>query len=609
MYLLIAAVATSVLGVLPLFLRKRPFAGTMLGLCSFLVTWGLYYIVKPSTIWPLLGIFGAMTALVWLIAAIIDAMEDEDFSWLFVLPIGYVVLFFITALMSSGIFNAATFATMVGTIEEREWTKDIQPKDPRHMRMVSDETALYIAQKAVGTLGTIGSQFELDDEHMTLQRVNDRLVYVIPFDFSGFSRWLNASGVPGYVVVDAEDTERQPELVRLDKDRELHFTPGAFFGNNLERHLRNSGYLNQGFFSFRFELDDNNRSWWVISTYRPTVTWSGAKITGVLIVDPVSGAIKEHAFGSVPDWVDRVVPGELVEAYISWRGSFSSGWLNSWWGTKDLTKPETPILIYGSNNRAEWVTGITSHSDKDDSLVGLMYTDSRTGKSVYYRVTGGGTDAAIIQAVNNNSQIKFRHLRATTPQIYNVLGTMAAVVPLVNENGSFQGTAIVEVKNVQDVAVGITQNEALRNYEVLITRRGQQVAFDSASVLQKLSGVVDRIRLDVGQNGSVYYFHIAGTPRIFTASSQDYPKLPLTQPGDSVALEYVASEQETVPVRKFDNLSLVVAKGKMQEEVERAAEKKQDAEAARDSKDELSRRLKNMSPEELKRLEGLMNKK
>lgn len=613
---MLMAILSAAVGAVPLFFVRRFVAGGVLGGVSFFVLWGLYYLATPSTIWPLFGLPGFCVAIVWLVAAMINGLgrdmyghADIGFNWLCLLPIGYVVLFVGTLFLGSGFFYAGTYATMIGTVEEREWTQDVQPKDPRHMRMVDDENAIYTARKVVGQLGSIGSQFTLDGDHMTLQRVKNQLVYVVPFDFAGYSTWLNSTGSPGFVIVDAEDPERVPRLVSLPEGKKMHFTPGAFFGHELERHLRNNGFSNQGFATFRFELDEEERPWWVVTTYRPTVWWDGEKVTGVAVVNPTTGEITRYSQDKAPEWIDRIVPGSFVKLYAKWRGEYSGGWLNSWWGTKDLTEPDgDPVLIYSSDNRAEWVNGITSASNKDDSLVGIMYTDSRTGKTTHYKVTGGGTDSAITNAVNNNQFVKFKHLHATTPQIYNVYGTMAAVVPLLNPTHAFQGVAFVSVANVQDVAVGATQMEALHQYQALIARRGQQIALNKTPDMRTITGIIDRIRQDIGANGGIYYFHLVNVPRIFTASSQDYAKLPLTQSGDEVAVEYVGSGEEVVPVRKFDNRSLPLDKTKMQGEVEAAATAKQKIESGRKAASELTSRIKNMTPEELAKLEELLKK-
>ena len=555
------ALATSVAGIVPLLIARRPVPALALGIVAFAVEALVYYGNAVSLVWPLLGFPGGCVAFGWLVCALILANSSRRgpgrfFSPFFLLPLGYLAAVAGTVLLGSHLFNAASYAGLLGPVEEREWTRDVQPKDPKHMRMVSLENALYSAKKAVGNAGAIGSQFALAEDSASLQKVRDRLVYAIPFDFAGFSQWQSSSGSPGYILVDAQDPDRAPQLVELPEGRRMRYTPGAYFDQELERDLRQNGCLALGLEKPRFEIDEDNRPWWVVPLYRLGIWWDGETIVGVAVVDPATGEIRRYSVAEVPAWIDRVFPGNLVESYIDERGSYAGGWWNSFWSQRALTTSEQSILVYGSDNRLQWVTGVTSTNEKDDSLIGLMYTDSRNGRTTYYRTNGGATDTAIRQSVDANQQVKFKHLHSSTPQIYNVLGVMTSVVPLLSDNNAFQGLALVRVSNPQEVAVGASQAEALRAYEAVAFRQGQALAVGKGNDVRRLVGIVDRIHQDASGGGSTYLFHLTGVPRIFIASGGEYVKLPLTQPGDRVSLAYIASEEESVSVQEFDNLSL-----------------------------------------------------
>ena len=235
-----------------------------------------------------------------------------------------------------------------------------------------------------------------------------------------------------------EDTKQQPILKNLPDGQRMRYMPVAYFGDDLERYVRAHGYLGRGLTNFNFEVDENDKPWWVITVFTPTIVWNGEKTDGILLVDPVSGSIDFYALGQIPEWVDRVIPAEYIKSYLAFNGEYASGWWRSWWGTPNITKPEEPVLIYGSEGKSEFVTGMTSHNNNDDSLVALVYTDSRTGKPVRYKVSGGATDTAVIRAVNSNANVQFRHLHATVPQVYNVYGNMTCVVVLLNDfSGAF----------------------------------------------------------------------------------------------------------------------------------------------------------------------------
>ena len=610
MIYVIAAAVCAAVGTLPLLIGRKFIAAVLQGAISFGIFAWLFYAATPTTVWPLFGAFGVTVLILWLLGAIIDvtvgSYNSDDQSFMpWVPPLGGFMLLIGSFFVGSEFMNTSAYYNMAGTIETHEWTQDVQPKDPKHMRMSTRANAIYLAQKAIGQDGTIGSQFQVEDNEFTLQMVNGHLWYVAPLEFKGFAAWNSAESSPGYIKVSAENPDLQPQFVNFPEGQKMQYSPSAWFGHELERHLRNNGYLGKGLMDFNFEVDEHGRAWWVVTVFEPTIVWSAKKVDGVVIVDPATGDSTFHALGQVPNWVDRVVPDELVKSYLTWRGEYGDGWKNSWWATKNVTEPGDISLIYGEGGQPEWVTDMTSNNAKDNSIVGLVYTNSRTGKSVYYKVPGGGTNAAVLNAVNNNPQINYRHLHGADPQLYNVYGTMASVVPLFNDSHGFQGVAIAPISNVQHVATGANQYEALRQYEKLLSDSGAKVALDGKDRdLKALEGVVDRFGVESTNTGNIYYFHIVGVPHLFTGGSGDSPKLPVTQKGDMVRVEYYDSDRDVVPLHQqgFSNLSLPLIESKDQAEVRATVSSDRKHEEAREDSRTVKDELQNLTPEQLQEL-------
>lgn len=610
MYYLVAAFISALVGVIPLALAKKPVAAVGQGVVTFFIGWGLFYGLVATTVYPLFGIVGLVTVVWWVFAAIIDSMSDYDeASWTWVFPGGAVIVYIMISIFTSGMFRANDYASMInhlGEVEERVWTKDIQPKDPAHMRMASEENASYQAQKVLGSAGAIGSQFEIGV--ITVQMIGKELSFVAPLDFAGFSVWLNTNGAPGYIKVSGEDPHRQAELVQFPESKRMRYTPGAFFSDNLERHLRNNGYLGIGLTETTFEIDDAGNPWWVITTFDPTIGWSGEKVLGVVMVDPFTGDFTPYELGKVPSWVDRVVPDDFIINYLDWQGVYSGGWLNSWWGKKELTTPDGDhaLLIYGTGDQPEWVTDITSTNTNDDSLVSLVYTNSRTGKSVRYQMPGGGTTSAVLDAVNKNQDIQFKHLHGAAVQLYNVNGLPTAVVPLLNESHAFQGVAMVSINDIQAVASGRSAQETVRNYEKLLTETGRRATVESGRDIQVIEGIVAIVGNEVTPTqGTVYYLYLKDVPHLFTAGAGHSPELPVTREGHRVRIEVYDSDRDVIPMHSFDNLSIQLSQSSVQVQA-RVTDKKSrsDKEATEDARTILER-LKKMTPEELKKfLEG-----
>ena len=149
MYFLMALIS-GVVGAAPLLIKQRfaPFFGQ--GIISTLVLWLMYYMGTPSTVWPLFGLMGFMVLVQWIIAAFIDMAIDEDFGLAQIVPIAGVVVFIGSGVLGCGLLRSSDYAQMIGEVEEREWTQDVQPKDPKHMRMSSIENAVYLIRYSCG---------------------------------------------------------------------------------------------------------------------------------------------------------------------------------------------------------------------------------------------------------------------------------------------------------------------------------------------------------------------------------------------------------------------------------------------------------------------------
>lgn len=594
------------IGALPLLIRKKISAFLwqfgITGVLCALISWSS----TLTTVYPLFGFYGFIVLTLWVITAFVDGNADEydsKTSWTIWPPVLLFAVFIIISISGSGMFRATDYANMLKVEENRVWTKDVQPKDPAHMRISTKDNALYQAQKYLGSAGTIGSQFQIAEENVTLQFINNELWYVAPLDYKGFSVWTSSKGIPAYIKVSAEDPTAQPIIISLKDGKEMVYSPGAFWSNNLERHMRTDGYLNVGLSDWTFEVDESGNPWWVVTVYEPTIAWWGDKVLGVAIVDPSTGVIAFHEMGKIPEWVDRVVPSRIVEDYLTWNGEYSGGWWNSFWAHLDMTKPESPTLVYGTDNQPQFVTGITSASSSDDSLVALVYTNSRTGHAIKYTIKGGATESAIIKAVNSNQEVQYKHLHAAAPQLYNVNGVPTSVVPLFNDVNAYQGVAMVDIANIQQIAVGSDQHEALRAYEKILNGDGSRIATGNETEKQVIEGVVTRTGSEITPTaGSTFYFQIENVPQLFTAGPGKYPALVVTQKGDRIRIEVYKNDRDTVPILNFENLSLKLSKSVKQQQVERASDSVHKGLAVETDFKAIMERINHLTPEQIQQL-------
>lgn len=469
--------------------------------------------IRRAPIWPLVAAGGAvgLFALALAVAPIIDASGLRDIA---------------AARVSSGTAPAA---------------------DPRHVRVVPEESAVFAGEKVLGQLGAyyrVGTY--------TVQSENGRLVWVAPLDFQGPLQWIARGSSPGVVIVDAEHPDAPAELRSRSP---LRYVPSALFNRNLLRHvwLR---YGNEVLLEATLQLDAQGDPRYLVTLGRPTIGWTGDRVTAVVIVDPTTGSmerIPRERFDALPAWVSRVYPPDLVLAYNDWFGRYVHGWWNAQTTKLDVHLPARAEVfgILLADGRFVWFVDHTSPSATDASMTGFTYTDSRTGTLTYYTSSGGEYNSAgAQQAVAGNPVIKQGRLIPTQPVLYALYGQNTWVVPAVADNGKFQTLALVQAAGghvvVGNSGAASPAADAFASFQAFLGDR----AGGAARV--RIAGTIDRF----ANTGGRIYFTLREHRGVFTVVDPAEPGLLLARPGDRVSFESTTDETGAQLVRDFRNGAL-----------------------------------------------------
>ena len=292
----------------------------------------------------------------------------------------------------------------------------------------------------------------------------------------------------------------------------------------------------------------------------PTISYWGLKPTGVVLLNPETGENKfitteQIKTDTLYKWIDRVYPADLIKSYADYWGSLKDGWWNAAWGKKNVLSGETPTMNYSADGNCVFVTPITSVNNKDQSMSGLMYTNARTGESTYYTMSGGATETAIIEAVNNT--IKYKGWHASEQIVFeNIYGVRSAIVPILSENGkNYMGLAIVELDNNKTAWSEISPMDALQKYQTIIVESGGAITTESIKNTKELIGKVLRIGWDMTNNTKQYYIYVNQMDnKCFKIIPG--PEISLTNINDSIKLKYIAADENPIVVSEFKNLTL-----------------------------------------------------
>jgi len=473
----------------------------------------------------------------------------------FILILMGLILTYLTVIplfTTATIFHTSSYQKMIGKVENgQKLSKHIAPISLDKIRVVDQELAYLLGEKIIGSQPALGSQIELGK--FSIQKVNNELYWIAPLLHSGFFKWLNnKEGTPGYVMVSATN-ERDVKLVQeIDgKPLRIKYQPNAYFQSDIHRHVYFNGFASVGLADFTFEIDEKGNPFWVITTYKKEIGFSGKNTTGIVVVDAQTGAIQNYSIKNSPSWVDRIQPAEFIEEQLNDWGEYVNGYWN-FSNTNKLQITEGLTLVYGQNNKSYWYTGLTSVGS-DESAVGFVLVDTRTKETTFYKQSGATEFAAQSSA---EGKVQEKGYKASLPIPYNINGIPTYVMTLKDDGGLVKMYAMVAINDYTIVGVGNSMRETLTLFKSVYNMAGNKINPSNVAAKKSISSVIIRIQSDVKNGNSFYYFTIKDYPNIFVGSSQVSNEIPVTVVGDSVKVSFDIDNEQVIDVTSFDNLNL-----------------------------------------------------
>ncbi len=450
------------------------------------------------------------------------------------------------------------------TIEQP--TTPLIPTDPNHVVLVSQSVASFKGQQVLGSNPqNYGSAYNLDPNSYTLQSINHHLYYVAPLSYNNVFVNLSNSSTPGFVVVDAENPQAQPPAtLRTGGNDTIAYLPGALLNQDLIRHVYLSGYTYGRLVDPTLELDDSFHPYWTISLMQPTRGYTGDVLSEVLIVDAHTGDIKVYQPQDVPTWVDRVMPADTVNQYLSWWGLYHAApWFNPS-GAGQQTPASSPQLLYNNVDQPVWLIPMTSSSSNDQSSTGVFLFDTHKNQAFFYRGAAAGLGIGTnVQNTFASTRANILHYNVDSFQLYQICG-QPTWVAIYSSTSIYQDVGILDARNLNgsNVQFESTLGQALIDYKLWLAQQNipnDCGATPTGGTQQTVKG--DVLRISAVQQGSntIYYIQIKGQNVIFTANLSLSAKLPLVQAGDTVTGTYFINQTgQTVALKTFDDLSITL---------------------------------------------------
>ncbi len=476
------------------------------------------------------------------------------------------LLFLFLNVASSSYFRASAVGNLIAPMQvSKDFLKQI---DNSKIRLVPKRPALAISK---GSLSSgegdinLGSVLHLDKDHTTIQKVRDSMYWIVPFEYNGWKAQTQMGDIPGFIAVSAYDTNINPSLIDKSPVTGKSIMMKASMNGNFSRFGKRILWKAFPFSildDFSFEVDDNWVPHIVATSLKPGVGIANLVPDGVKILNLVTLEAKEYDMKSIPKWVDRVNPLDKtldrINDYGKWRFGF---WSNVFENPHRFKATDydgvdgkgNDLFFVESGDITYWFTGLTSISDKDNSLVGAMFVNTRTNE--YFQMPAKGTDEdGVIEAVTGalgNEAMKWTPVQ---PILYNVIGINSWVVPIISKDTDlWQGVALVQMGNRNNVVWDRDLKSTIRKY--LKKVKASNVV--DVDVVEKVyAGILATFNL-VSVDGNISaIFSLKGHAKAFECSGDSVPECLVLPTDQKLSLTVNDTGEKVLNVISVDGFTL-----------------------------------------------------
>ena len=459
-----------------------------------------------------------------------------------------VAIMLLGSVISSTVFNARAYAGVI-TVTEADFATDMkETNEVTNIALMDGNSARYLGNKTLGSVSHMVSQYVVSDNYT---QINYQYTpkKVANLEHADFFKWFanKEKGVPGYVMVDP--VNNSAEYIELKTP--LKYVDSAYFNDDLMRKLR-FAYPTKIFDDFiSFEVDDEGNPFYIITCLEPKVFPFGAMdVCEAVIFDPCTGKSNLYAVEDIPAWVDAVYSGDLAEQKYNWYGTLSGGFINSIIGNKDCkqTTDDYGYIVIGDD--VWYFTGVTSVTS-DESNIGFIISNARTGEYKYYPVVGAEEYGAMSAA---EGIVQEKGYKASFPSLINVSGQATYIMVLKDASGYVRLYALVNVEHPSIVATAPKQEDAMKAYKELLRENGiienTQIPDNTLPTSQF---VIEDIKTYTVDGNTVFYL-VGLDGFYYKGMLKDFEELIFLAVDDRIEIRY--SETENAKIREIEEITV-----------------------------------------------------
>lgn len=443
-------------------------------------------------------------------------------NYLFLIIPATILIIFMINLFNSPLFMANSYHNRININENGNFSEDIKEVDFNSLPLLDKDSSQKLGDRVMGQMPELVSQFTVSDLYTQINYNND-IIRVTPLEYADFIKWLSnrKSGVKGYITVNSVDGKS--ELVKLDKG--MKYMPSAYFNENIYRHLRFK-YPTVIFGSANFEIDNDGNPYWIIPTIKYEAIGLKEDVSGIIILNPITGESKKYKNEEIPTWVDHVYSADLIIEQVNDWGKYINGYFNSIFSQKNVVMTTEGYNYLALNDDIYLYTGITSIV-KDESNIGFILTNLRTKETIFYKVPGAEEYSAMASALGQVQQMSYT---SSFPLLINLNNRPTYLMSLKDNAGLVKMYAFVDVADYQKVTV-TDASEGIKASALNYLNK-----YDSDNLIEE-EITIDEIS-NVLIDGNTYYYIKANNQKYRVSIKVNETILPFVKNNDKLTIKY-----------------------------------------------------------------------
>ena len=449
----------------------------------------------------------------------------KPIKFAFIVIAALVVIGALSSIVGAELFNAKAYKNLI-TVSDGDFTQDVAEISMEQIPIVDRDTASRLAQRKLGEMSDLVSQFEIEDIYTQIN-YKGKPVRVTPLIYGDIIKWLNnqKKGIPAYIMIDM--TTQETTLVRLNEG--IKYSQSEYFMRDLNRALRFK-YPTKIFGDISFEIDENGTPYWVASTIDYKISlWNGTDINGAVLLNAVTGESEFYKLSEIPTWVDQVFESNLIIEQLNYNGKYRSGFFNSIFGQRGVLQTTNGYNYLAIDDDVYLYTGMTSVTS-DESNVGFVLTNLRTKETKFYEIPGAEECSAMSSA---EGQVQHLNYKSTFPLLLNISNRPTYFVSLKDAAGLVKMYAFVDVNQYQIVGTGNSVEAARKDY---ISKLKTENVSNEEAKPETAEGVIEKINSAVIDGNTIYYIKLISDEKVYTARVTVSDLLPFTESGQEVTL-------------------------------------------------------------------------